>query len=97
MVVFLGTEDYHGLDWVLHEIYYCAMAVGERFALMEYYDGERGNNDALPEIVCRWKDEAERPAIPYEIKPDKPKEIKPIKGVSEAMVEQWLQDIKQLK
>ena len=96
MVVFLGTEDYHGLDGVLHNIYYCAMAVGERFAIMEYYDGERGNNDALPEIVSRWEDEIENPATPYEIKPDMPKAIKPIKGVSEAMVEQWLQDIKHL-
>ena len=61
MVVFLGAEDYHGLDGVLHKIYYCAMAVGERFALMEYYDGERGNNDALPEIVCRWEKEQDEP------------------------------------
>lgn len=82
MVVFLGIEDYHGLDGVLHNIYYCAMAVGERFAIMEYYDGEIGNNDALPEIVSRWEDETEKPAIPYEIKSDKPKEIKPIKGGS---------------
>ena len=36
-------------------------------------------------------------ATTYEIKPDMPKAIKPIKGVSEAMVEQWLQDIKHLK
>ena len=64
MVVFLGTEDYHGLDGVLHNIYYCAMAVGEHFVIMEYYDGERGNNDALPEIVSRWEDEIENPATP---------------------------------
>ena len=82
MVVFLGIEDYHGFGRICCTKYYCAMAVGERFAIMEYYDGERGNNDALPEIVSRWEDEIERPATPYEIKPDKPKEIKPIKGGS---------------
>lgn len=73
------------------------MAKDESFVLMEYDDGRRGENDSLPEIACRWEDETERPAIPYEIKPDMPKAIKPIKGVSEAMVEQWLQDIKHLK
>ena len=26
MAVFLGTDAYPGLDGVLHEIYYCAMA-----------------------------------------------------------------------
>lgn len=48
------------------------------------------------DIIGKWEDEIEKPAIPYEIKPDMPKAIKPIKGVSEAMVEQWLQDIKHL-
>ena len=97
MVVFLGIEDYHGFDGVCRTKYYCAMAKDESFVLMEYNDGERGENDSLPEIVCRWEDEIENPATPYEIKPDMPKAIKPIKGVSEAMVEQWLQDIKHLK
>ena len=97
MVVFLGIEDYHGFDGICRTKYYCAMAKDESFVLMEYNDGERGENDSLPEIVCRWKEEIERPATPYEIKPDMPKAIKPIKGVSEAMVEQWLQDIKHLK
>ena len=64
MVVFLGTEYYHGLDGVLHEIYYCAMAKDEGFALMEYDDGERCENGVLPEIVCRWEDEIERPTTP---------------------------------
>ena len=91
MVVFLGTEDYHGLDGVLHEIYYCAMAKDESFVLMEYNDGERGENDSLPEIVCRWKEEIERPATPYEIKPDRPKEIKPIKGGSGIFDIPWWQ------
>ena len=49
------------------------------------------------DIIGKWKDEIEKPATTYEIKPDMPKAIKPIKGVSEAMVEQWLQDIKHLK
>ena len=49
------------------------------------------------DIIGKWEDEIEKPATPYEIKPDMPKAIKPIKGVSEAMVEQWLQDIKHLK
>ena len=49
------------------------------------------------DIIGKWEDEIERPDIPYEIKPDIPKAIKPINGVSEAMVEQWLQDIKHLK
>ena len=97
MVVFLGIEDYHGFDGICRTKYYCAMAKDESFVLMEYNDGERGENDSLPEIVCRWKEEIERPATPYEIKPDMPKAIKPINGVSEAMVEQWLQDIKHLK
>ena len=97
MVVFLGRVDYRGFDSCLHTKYYCAMAKDESFVLMEYNDGERGGNDSLPEIVCRWEDEIERPDTPYEIKPDMPKAIKPIKGVSEAMVEQWLQDIKHLK
>ena len=97
MVVFLGRVDYHGFDSRLHTKYYCAMAKDESFVLMEYDDGRRGENDSLPEIACRWEDETERPAIPYEIKPDMPKAIKPIKGVSEAIVEQWLQDIKHLK
>lgn len=82
MVVFLGRVDYHGFDSRLHTKYYCAMAKDESFVLMEYDDGRRGENDFLPEIVCRWEDETERPAIPYEIKPDKPKDIKPIKGGS---------------
>ena len=97
MVVFLGIEDYHGFDGACRTKYYCAMAKDDSFMLMEYDDGERGGYGFLPEIVCRWEDETERPAIPYEIKPDMPKAIKPIKGVSEAMVEQWLQDIKHLK
>ena len=97
MVVSLGIEAYHGFDGICRTKYYCAMAKDESFVLMEYNDGERGENDSLPEIVCRWKEEIERPATPYEIKPDMPKAIKPIKGVSEAMVEQWLQDIKHLK
>ena len=97
MVVFLGRVDYHGFDSCLHTKYYCAMAKDESFVLMEYNDRERGENGSLPEIVCRWEDEAERPATPYEIKPDMPKAIKSIKGVSEAMVEQWLQVIKHLK
>ena len=49
------------------------------------------------DIIGKWEDEIEKTATPYEIKPDMPKAIKPIKGVSEAMVEQWLQDIKHLK
>ena len=49
------------------------------------------------DIIGKWEHEIEKPATPYEIKPDMPKAIKPIKGVSEAMVEQWLQDIKHLK
>lgn len=49
------------------------------------------------DIIGKWEDEIENHATPYEIKPDMPKAIKPIKGVSEAMVEQWLQDIKHLK
>ena len=49
------------------------------------------------DIIGKWEDEIEKPATPYEIKPDMPKAIKPIKSVSEAMVEQWLQDIKHLK
>ena len=97
MVVFLGIEDYHGFDGVCRTKYYCAMAKNEGFVLMEYDDGERCENGVLPEIVCRWEDDIERPDTPYEIKPDMPKAIKPIKGVSEAMVEQWLQDIKHLK
>ena len=95
MVVFLGTEDYHGLDGVLHEIYYCAMAKDESFVLMEYDDGGRGENDSLPEIVCRWEDEIERPATPtYEMKSDKPKEIKPIKGGSGIFDIPWWQKCK---
>ena len=82
MVVFLGTEDYHGFDGVCRTKYYCAMAKDESFMLMEYDDEERGGYGFLPEIVCRWEDEIERPAIPYEIKSDKPKEIKPIRGGS---------------
>ena len=82
MVVFLGTEDYHGFDSCPHTKYYCAMAKDESFVLMEYDGEERGGYGFLPEIVCRWEDEIERPATPYEIKPDKPKEIKPIKGGS---------------
>ena len=97
MVVFLGIEDYHGFDGVCRTKYYCAMKKDDSFMLMEYDDEEGGGYGFLPEIVCRWEDEAERPAIPYEIKPDMPKAIKPIKGVIEAMVEQWLQDIKHLK
>ena len=49
------------------------------------------------DIIGKWEDEIEKPATTYEITPDMPKVIKPIKGVSEAMVEQWLQDIKHLK
>ena len=49
------------------------------------------------DIIGKWEDEIEKTATPYEIKPDMPKAIKPIKSVSEAMVEQWLQDIKHLK
>ena len=58
------------------------------------FDGAFGNKY---DIIGKWEDEIEKPATPYEIKPDMPKAIKPIKGVSEAMVEQWLQDIKHLK
>ena len=58
------------------------------------FDGAFGNKY---DIIGEWEDEIEKPATPYEIKPDMPKAIKPIKGVSEAMVEQWLQDIKHLK
>ena len=82
MVVFLGRVDYHGFDSRLHTKNYCAMAKDESFMLMEYDDEERGGYGFLPEIVCRWEDETERPATPYGIKPDKPKEIKPIKGGS---------------
>ena len=61
-------------------------------------NGVMGNlTERSYDIVGKWEEEIERPAIPYEIKPDMPKEIKPIKGVSEAMVEQWLQVIKHLK
>ena len=91
MVVFLGIEDYHGFDGICRTKYYCAMAKDESFVLMEYNDGERGENDSLPEIVCRWKEEIERPAAPYEIKPDKPKEIKPIKGGSGIFNIPWWQ------
>ena len=49
------------------------------------------------DIIDKWEGEMKTPATPYELKPDMPKAIKPIKGVSEAMVEQWLQDIKHLK
>ena len=49
------------------------------------------------DIIGKWEDEIEKPTTTYEIKPDMPKAIKPINGVSEAMVEQWLQDIKHLK
>lgn len=55
------------------------------------------NDDDRYDIVGKWEDEIENPDTPYELKPDMPKAIKPIKGVSEAMVEQWLQDIKHLK
>ena len=34
------------------------------------------------DIIGKWEDEIEKPATPYEIKPDMPKEIKPIKGGS---------------
>lgn len=57
------------------------------------FDGAFGNKY---DIIGEWEDEIEKPATTYEIKPDMPKAIKPIKGVSEAMVEQWLQDIKHL-
>ena len=89
MDIFLGGVVYPGFDSCLHTKYYCAMAKDESFVLMEYNDGERGENDSLPEIVCRWEDEIERPATPYEIKPDKPKEIKPIKGGSEIFDIPW--------
>lgn len=97
MVVFLGRLDYNGFDSRLYTKYYCAMAKDEGFMLMEYDDEGRGENDSLPEIVCRWEDEIERPATPYVIKPDMPKAIKPIKGVSEAIAGQWWQEIKHLK
>ena len=58
------------------------------------FDGAFGNKY---DIIGKWEDEIERPDTPYEIKPDIPKATKPINGVSEAMVEQWLQDNKHLK
>ena len=95
MAVFLGK----GYEFV--QGFACAIKGEENsFYTMFYrqdgkvFDGAFGNKY---DIIGKWEDEIERPDTPYEIKPDIPKAIKPINGVSEAMVEQWLQDIKHLK
>ena len=69
------------------------------FTMLYRKDGKTSYSsiDEDYDIIGKWEDEMGKPATPYELKPDMPKAIKPIKGVSEAMVEQWLQDIKHLK
>ena len=96
MALFLG-----GCFEFVQEGFVCAIKGEENsFNTMFYrrdgkvFDGAFGNKY---DIIGKWEHEIEKPATPYEIKPDIPKAIKPINGVSEAMVEQWLQDIKHLK
>ena len=95
MAVFLGASFRvaRGFDCVIEDRKH------SYFTMLYRKDGKvsYGIIDDDYDIICKWEDEIEKPATPYEIKPDMPKAIKPIKGVSEAMVEQWLQDIKHLK
>ena len=95
MAVFLGESFsvVRGFDCVIEDQKH------SYFTMLYRKDGKVSYSfiDEDYDIIGKWEDEIEKPATPYEIKPDMPKAIKPIKGVSEAMVEQWLQDIKHLK
>ena len=95
MAVFLGASFgvARGFDCVIEDRKH------SYFTMLYRKDGKVSYSiiDEDYDIISKWEDEIEKPATPYEIKPDMPKAIKPIKGVNEAMVEQWLQDIKHLK
>ena len=96
MALFLGK----GFGFV-QEGFVCAIKGEENsFSTMFYRQDGKVFHNAFGnkyDIIGKWEDEIEKSATTYEITPDMPKAIKPIKGVSEAMVEQWLQDIKHLK
>ena len=85
----------------VQEGFACAIkGEGNSFSTMFYRQNGKVFHNAFGnkyDIIGKWEDEIEKPATTYELKPDMPKTIKPIKGVSEAMVEQWLQEIKHLK
>ena len=85
----------------VQEGFACAIkGEGNSFSTMFYRQNGKVFHNAFGnkyDIIGKWEDEIEKPATTYELKSDMPKTIKPIKGVSEAMVEQWLQEIKHLK
>ena len=95
MAIFVGRNPkYNGYDIVKQDD-----MMPTEYSIMPYEEnGDNMHGDLHQyDIIGKWEGEIEKPATPYEIKPDMPKAIKPIKSVSEAMVEQWLQDNKHLK
>ena len=84
MALFLGEC----LDFV-QEGFVCAIKGEENsFSTMFYRQDGKVFHNAFGnkyDIIGKWEDEIEKSATTYEITPDMPKAIKPIKSVSEAM------------
>lgn len=87
MVVYLGKTRPMKLDGIneIPSTYYCAMANGDSFGLMELDEYGWNDKSHSNNIVGRWEDEVKRPAIPY-IKEKPREEIKLPKGVSEEIL-----------
>ena len=84
MVVYLGKTRPMKWDGIneLPSTYYCAMAYGEGFGLMELDEYGWNDKNHSNDIVGRWEDEIEKPAQPCVETKEYPK-VEPFKGVDE--------------